>query len=588
MAAGFACMVVLAVTTAGYAWLVGPLLHLLTSGETEGIQGIAALLPGLDPASLDKGQALLVVPLLMVALGLGKGAAYFGHFYWMGMVAQRVVIDLRQRLLARILRLAPQDLLRQRSGDLLSRFGADLQAVETSLHIAVPTYLRDSLQVAALLVLCFILDWRLSLIAFCAVPLAVFPLTRMGKRLKKVAGQGQRSVGALAGLAHDTIAGIRVVQAYGMEAHLAARFDEESERWLRLQRTSLRARGLASPAMELLSVVGVAAVLAFAVSAMRDGALLSEQLLSFLAALALLLQPAKNLGKVGGFFLMGLASAERIFEIIDLESSIVEASNPHPLDGFEDRIRFESVSFRYGERLVIDGIDLEVRRGEVVALVGASGGGKSTIAGLLCRAVDPAAGRITIDGHDLRQLSLRSLRRKIALVPQDVHLFDDTVRANVAYGIEVGDETIREALAAAKAIDFVDALPQGLDTILGERGSVLSGGQRQRLAIARALLLDAPILILDEATSALDSESEREVQEALDRLMAGRTALVIAHRLSTIRGADRICVMDGGRVVEEGRHDELLASDGAYRRLHAIQHLESAGEGAIAPARSEG
>jgi len=578
IAGGIVCMGILAATTAAYAWLTGPLLHFLTSGSVEGLGMLATLLErfgGMDPAELDRGRILVLVPLVLVGIGLLKGLAYFGHFYLMGMVAQHVVIRLRRSFFDRLLRLSPQQMSRQRTGDLLSRFGADIQAVETALHIAFPTYLRDSLQVAVLLVLCFFLDWRLSLIAFGAVPLAVLPLARMAKRLKKVARQGQQSVGNLTGLAHDTIAGIRVVQAYGMGDHLEKKFASESRNWLRLQRKTLKSRGIASPAMELLTVVGVAAVLAFAVRAMSSGALLSEQLLSFLAAFALLLQPAKNLGKVGGFFLQGMASADRLFEVIDLEPSVREARDPVRLDAFRDRIRFEGVSVRYGERTVIHDMELELRRSEVVALVGPSGGGKSTVAGLLTRLLDPDAGRITLDGVDLRALSLDSLRSRIALVPQEVLLFDDSVRANVAYGIEASEARLLEALEAARALEFVQKLPRGLDTRIGEGGATLSGGQRQRLAIARALLKDAPILILDEATSALDSESEREVQAALDTLMQGRTALVIAHRLSTIRGADRICVLVGGRIVEEGRHQDLLERRGVYFRLHEMQDLET-------------
>ncbi len=569
----FVCMLVLAAATAGYAWMTGPLLHFLTSGSAENLGPLAALVPGFDPATIDRGEALLLVPAVMIGLGVVKGIAYFLQFTWMGMVAQYVVRDLREALFARLVGLAPQDLADERTGDLLSRFGADLTAVEHGLHTAIPAYLRDGVQVAALLALCFALDWRLSVLAFGVLPLAVVPLARLGKKLKKVARQGQRSVGRLAELVHETAAGIRVVQAYGMEAHALRRFDEENRRWLGLQRRSLRSRGLASPVMELLAVAGIAIALAFALRQVGEGALLSSQLLSFLATVALLLQPAKNLGKVGGALLQGIASAERVFELLDREPAITDAPGATPLRPIGTALRFEAVTFRHGARTILDGLDLELRRGEVVALVGPSGAGKTTVANLLARVAEPQAGRITLDGRDLREGTLASLREQVAVVPQEVLLFDDTVRHNVAYGLDVDEARLRAALRAAHALDFVEALPDGLDTVIGERGSSLSGGQRQRLAIARALLRDAPILVLDEATSALDSESEREVQAALETLLRGRTALVIAHRLSTVRTADRICVIEAGRIVEEGRHEALLARDGAYKRLSDLQGI---------------
>lgn len=580
VALAWVCMLILAGATAGYAWITGPLLHFLTSGDISGLGPFASLVPGFDPQTLDRDSALVLVPGVMVVLGAAKGLAWFGQFSAMGLVAQRAVAGLRQRLFDRILLLSPKDLEKQRTGDLLTRFGADVQAVEQALQIAVPTYLRDGVSALALLGLCFYLDWRLALLAFGLMPLAIFPLSRLGKRLKRVSHQGQRSVGRLAEFVHETTVGIRVVQAYGMEEHTLSRFDEENRKWLALQRKSLFSRGLASPAMELLTVTGIALSIAFAVRAVDDGALLSSELLSFLATVALLFQPAKNLGKVGGFLLQGLASMERLSEVLDLEPSIVDRPGARALPPFETAITFEAVDFAHGDRPILQAFDLTLHKGEVVALVGPSGAGKTTLANLLSRTVEPTGGRVAIDGVDLREVKLSSLRDRVAMVPQEVLLFDDTIRANVAYGLEVDDETIRNALAAAHALAFVEVLPEGLETMVGERGMTLSGGQRQRLAIARALLRDAPILILDEATSALDSESEREVQAALETLWQGRTAVVIAHRLSTVRNADRICVLEGGRIVEEGTHDELLSRGGAYKRLHDLQGIEPGAEAA--------
>ncbi|HLV60213.1 MAG TPA: ABC transporter ATP-binding protein [Fredinandcohnia sp.] len=568
LAGGFACMVVLALTTMGYAWVAGPLLHFLTSGETEGLAVVLRLFVE-DPHALDRGRLLLYVPLLLLGIGLLKGAAYLGHFYWMGLLAQKVVVDLRIALFRRLLGLTPAELATRRSGDLLSRFGPDLMAVETALHIALPTYLRDALQVAVLLALCVHLDPKLSLIAFGILPAAVVPLVRLARRLRKVSRQGQRRVGKLSSLVHEAVAGIRVVQAYGMEDHLSARFAEENARWVRLQKRSLAARGIASPAMELLTMVGAALALAFAVRALHSGSLLGAEVLSFLAAVALLFQPAKNLGKVGGIYLQGLAGADRIFEALD--------QSPAPREGgielalLREAIVLENVRVRHGDRVALDGIDLVIRRGEFLALVGPSGGGKSTLLELLGRFLDPTEGRVLFDGVDLRDADLGSLRRQIAYVPQEPHLFDESVRDNVREGADADDAAVWAALEAAGAAAFVRALPGGLDFRVGEGGERLSGGQRQRIAIARAILRDAPILLLDEATSGLDVETEQEVQAALELLAAGRTVVMVAHRLGTVRGADRICVIAGGRIVEEGTHDELWAAGGTYRRLVELQ-----------------
>lgn len=566
---GYLCMVILALTTMGYAWVAGPLLHFLTSGEEDGLAIVLRVLVE-DPAALDRGRLLLLVPLVLLGLGLLKGAAYLGHFYWMGLLAQKVVVDLRMALFGRLLGLGTRDLEKKRSGDLLSRFGPDLLAVETALHIALPTYLRDSLQVAVLLALCVVLDWKLSLIAFGVLPAAVIPLVRLARRLRKVSRQGQRSVGRLSSLVHEVASGIRVVQAYGMEAHLAERFREENEKWIALQRKSLASRGIASPAMELLTMVGAALALTFAVRALHSGSLLGSEVLSFLAALALLFQPAKNLGKVGGLFLQGMASAERIFEALDFAPA-EKREGGKALAPLRQGIRIEGVRVRYGERLALDGVDLEIAKGEFLALVGPSGGGKSTLLDLLGRWIDPSEGRVLFDGMDLREAEPSSLRRQIAYVPQDPYLFDESIAENVREGADATDEEVRRALEAAGALRFVEALPGGLEARAGEGGDRLSGGQRQRIAIARAILRDAPILLLDEATSGLDVETEQELQATLARLARGRTVIMVAHRLGTIRSAQRICVLVDGRLVEEGSHEELLARGEVYRRLVELQ-----------------
>jgi subfamily B ATP-binding cassette protein MsbA len=579
-ALAIASMVLLAAATGLFSWLVGPLFQYVFRGGEMG----SAALPWLS--RLDRLELRRVLPLLILGIALARGVAYFGQFYSMGMLGQRVVADLRRALQEKLLGLPPAFFARASSGDLLSRFASDVAAVEFAVTYGLASYLRDGMQVLVLLGVSIALDWRLAVFAFVAVPITVVPIVRFARRLRRIAVRGQEQIGGLYTLLHEALQGVRLVQAFGMERYEADRFRAEQDRFLGTMRRSFFVRAIFTPTLELMAAVGIAATVVLAARAVELGRLQPERVISFLATIVLLYQPLKNLGGTGQGVTQGLAGAQRLYEVLDEPAGPAEGAREMPR--FAEQVRFEHVSFRYPERarwnarsggngapqspLVLRDVDLTLRRGEVLALVGPSGGGKTTLMNLVPRFADPTAGRMLIDGIDLREVSLRSLRAQVALVAQETFLFDDTVRANIAYGRpDVPLEQVVAAAQAARADGFIRALPEGYDTRVGERGVTLSGGQRQRIAIARALLKDAPILLLDEATSALDTESEREVQRALDRLMADRTCLVIAHRLSTIRHADRIAVLAEGGIVELGTHDQLLATKGQYARLYALQ-----------------
>ncbi|MBI3784805.1 MAG: lipid A export permease/ATP-binding protein MsbA [Deltaproteobacteria bacterium] len=526
-----------------------------------------------DDVFTDKNMTVLgVLPFVIVGVFLLRGVVSFGSTYLTEYVGQRIIADMRSELNEHIQHLSLSFFNRTPTGSIVSRVTNDVALVRSALTDGVASVLKDASSLIVLVVVAFYQDWFLALIAFVAFPASVLPIIQLSKRLRSFSRKGQISMGNLTMLLQETIQGNRVVKAFNMEAYEKQRFDAENNLLFRLYMKGTRIRAFTNPMMEILAAFGIAGVVWYGGYSVIVGGRTQGAFLAFLTAVFLLYDPFKGLAKTNTSIQQALGAAERVLELLDTKSDVIDHSGARQFDGMREAIRFEGVSFRYDDDYVLRGIDLEIRRGEVVALVGMSGGGKSTLADLIPRFYDVQEGRITIDATDIRNFTLDSLRGQMAIVTQHTFLFNDTVKNNIAYGNPDMDmAAIIAAAEAANAHEFIKQLPDGYDTVIGELGVKLSGGQRQRLAIARALLKDAPILILDEATSALDNESERLVQAALEHLMQNRTTLVIAHRLSTIRRADRIIVVVRGQIVEQGTHDELLALNAEYRKLYDLQ-----------------
>jgi subfamily B ATP-binding cassette protein MsbA len=578
LAAAGLCMVVMAVTTGSYPVLLDLLTTILIQGAGPEAVGSALqdVSTGLTKVGVEVDEAALaaflvahVVPLFGGVVAL-KALSQAGRFFAMGYLAQNVIRDLRTRLFEALVRQGAPFFGQQSTGHLVSRVMNDVAQVERAATYAIPVLVGDALRVLTLGAVCLVQYTELSLVAFVALPLAVLPIVQFGRMLKRYARRGQEAVGGLTHRITETLGGIRVVHTYGAEAHEVQRFSDANDGYVRVMMKSVLVRAVQTPAMELIGVLALLLTLGYAVGKVDSGEIRAGEVVGFLLAMVLLYEPIKAIGRLNGIIVPGLASAERVFEIMDRPADIVDRPGARALDRDPEVVRFEGVGFRYAEDgpWVLRGFDLVLPRGKMVALVGGSGGGKSTAAALLPRLYDVSEGAITVDGVDLRDLTQASLRARIALVSQENYLFNDTVRANIAYGRPgATDAEVEAAARRAYAHDFIAALPRGYGTVTGERGVQLSGGQRQRIAIARAFLRDAPILILDEATSALDTQSEQQVQQALDALVQDRTTLVIAHRLTTVRGAHEIVVLDHGRVVERGTHEALAGAGGLYARL---------------------
>jgi subfamily B ATP-binding cassette protein MsbA len=558
---GFAALFAVGVSllTALYAWLVRPVL---------------------DGIFIDRNeQLLLIVPLAILGTSFLKGICSYGQSYLMYYVGSRVIMDLRGKVYNHLLRMSVGFHNKTASGELMSNIMNDVTVLQNMLSVGIKDLFQQSLTLVALAGVILYQNWKLAFFAIIVLPFAYFPLFKFGKKLRIASKTGQEKIADLTMVLQETLGGIRLIKAFGTEEREGRRFYEKSFQFFRNTMKRVQIMETTSPLMEFFGGIGIAFIIWYGGLQVIEGVTTPGTFFSFMTAALFMYTPAKNLSMTFNNIQQSLASAERLFKILDTPTEYQVEKGKIEIHSVTRSLEFKDVSFRYdgGQTAALHHIHLKANPGDIIALVGESGSGKSTLVNLIPRFYEPTEGSIEIDGIDIREVTLSSLRRQIAIVSQDVVLFDTSIRENISYGLrQVSEGEMREASKLGFADHFIQKLPQGYDTVVGERGMNLSGGERQRLAIARALLKNAPILILDEATSSLDSESELMVQQALKILMKNRTSFVIAHRLSTVQNATLILVMEGGRIVESGTHQTLWDKKGIYHKLYEIQFRKHA------------
>jgi len=580
------CMVAGSALSGVSIGMIIPLVDNIIAGKKIAVpSGIP--LPSFIQALIDKANAMSPMELLnsmiiiVMVLWLLKNVFEFFQSYLMNDVSQRVVRDVKNIIYKKLLTLSMDFYATNSTGKLMSRVTYDAAVIRDSISTGLTDLIYQPVQLVVYIAMLiaikvyFSIPLSLILISLFLFSLVVYPVVKIGKRLKSISRQTQEKIGDITTTLHETISGVRVVKAFSMEAYEAKKFENQNQYFYKLSMKAIKRMAVVSPITEFVGMLCIAIILWIAGKNIVSGELSAGAFITFLASMLSLMRPIKRLTNVYSINQQAMAAADRIFDVLDTTPTVSEKKDAIELPKISKSVKLKDVHFGYDDKEVLKGINIDTRVGDVIAFVGSSGAGKTTILNLIPRFYDPNKGRILVDGTDIKEVTFRSLRYQIGIVTQETILFNDSIKNNILYGKpDVSMQEVEEAARQAHAHDFISCLPSGYDTIIGDRGVKLSGGERQRLAIARALLKNPPILILDEATSQLDTESERLVQEALNRLIFGRTVFVIAHRLSTVKNANMILVLDKGRIVEQGNHQQLLALGGLYQRLYQMQELE--------------